>query len=58
VLALSCANLSADELSSRLRAFDPPIVARVEDERVMLDLRTVFLEQDAAIAAALTTICR
>ena len=27
---------------------DPPIVARVEDGRVLLDLRTVFPEQDRA----------
>jgi L-seryl-tRNA(Ser) seleniumtransferase len=58
VLAVSCAALNADELAARLRASDPPIVARVEDGRVLLDLRTVFPEQDAAIGAALTAICR
>jgi L-seryl-tRNA(Ser) seleniumtransferase len=56
LLALSCEDLNADELAARLRSFDPPIVARVEEERVLLDLRTVFSEQDEMIAAALNHI--
>jgi L-seryl-tRNA(Ser) seleniumtransferase len=56
VLALSCDGLSADEFAERLRGSDPPIIARVEEGRVLLDLRTVFPEQDSAIAAALTRI--
>ena len=47
---LDCADLSADELAARLRASDPPIIARVEEGRVLLDLRTVFPEQDHCIA--------
>jgi L-seryl-tRNA(Ser) seleniumtransferase len=54
LLALSCAGLSADELAARLRAFDPPIIARVEQGRVLLDLRTA--DEDAAIGAALNGI--
>ncbi|MFB3815918.1 MAG: L-seryl-tRNA(Sec) selenium transferase [Terriglobales bacterium] len=53
LLAITCEGLSADELSARLRANDPPIVARVEEGRVLLDLRTVFPEQDEAIVRAL-----
>jgi L-seryl-tRNA(Ser) seleniumtransferase len=53
VLALTCEGLSADELAARLRGSDPPIIARVDDGRVLLDLRTVFPEQDAAVANAL-----
>jgi L-seryl-tRNA(Ser) seleniumtransferase len=56
LLALSCEGLSADELAARLRASDPPIVARVEEGRVLLDLRTVFGSQDPMIAAALSRI--
>jgi L-seryl-tRNA(Ser) seleniumtransferase len=58
LLALSCAGLSADELATLLRTSDPPIVARVEDGRVLLDLRTVFAEQDRLIAAALQRIAQ
>ena len=57
VLAVTCDRLSADELAARLRRSDPPIIVRVEDGRVLLDLRTVFPEQDAAVADALTRIC-
>jgi L-seryl-tRNA(Ser) seleniumtransferase len=58
VLALTCEGLSADELAARLRGSDPPIIARVEEGRVLLDLRTVFPEQDVAIEKALAMIGR
>jgi L-seryl-tRNA(Ser) seleniumtransferase len=57
LLALSSEDFTADQLSTKLRENDPPIVARVEDGRVLLDLRTVFPEQDVAIANALIRIC-
>jgi L-seryl-tRNA(Ser) seleniumtransferase len=56
LIALSCAGLSADQLSARLRAADTPVVARVEEGRVLLDLRTVFPEQEELVAAALHQI--
>jgi L-seryl-tRNA(Ser) seleniumtransferase len=56
LLAISCEGLSPDELAGRLRAADPPIIARVEDGRVLLDLRTVFPEQDENVTSVLRTI--
>jgi L-seryl-tRNA(Ser) seleniumtransferase len=56
LLALSHSALSADELAARLRLSDPPIVARVEEGRVLLDLRTVFPDEDSQISAALLRI--
>ena len=56
LLAISRHGLSADELAARLRANDPPIIARVEEGRVLLDLRTVFPEQDSTVADALARI--
>jgi L-seryl-tRNA(Ser) seleniumtransferase len=56
LVALSCAGLSADELAARLRAADPPVIARVEEGRVLLDLRTVFPEQDEAVRASLVAL--
>ena len=53
LLAITCTNIGADELGSRLRASDAPLIARVEDGRVLLDLRTVFPDQDEAVAQAL-----
>jgi L-seryl-tRNA(Ser) seleniumtransferase len=56
LLAITVEGLGADEVASRLRKNDPPIVARVEEGRVLLDLRTVFPEQDAEIARALNAL--
>ncbi len=53
LLALTRAGRSADQLARALRQWEPPVIARVEDERVLLDLRTVFPEQDSALADAL-----
>jgi L-seryl-tRNA(Ser) seleniumtransferase len=43
----------AAEVLARLRAGDPPVVARIERDRVVVDLRTVPPEQDALVARAL-----
>ncbi len=56
VLAVTCAGLGADQVAARLRESDPPVIARVEEDRVMLDLRTVFSEQDQAILKALAQL--
>ena len=55
LIAMSAA-FSPDELSTRLRANTPPIIARVEEGRVLLDLRTVFSEQDANLVNALASL--
>jgi L-seryl-tRNA(Ser) seleniumtransferase len=56
LLAITSKTVAADELATRLRASDPPIIARVEDARVLLDLRTVFPEQDGMVEMALQQI--
>ena len=56
LIALTHNDFSADELCTRLRAYSPPIISRVEEGRVLLDLRTVFPEQDANLAAALASL--
>jgi L-seryl-tRNA(Ser) seleniumtransferase len=56
LIAVTHADLSADELSGRLRAYTPHIITRVEDGRVLLDLRTVFPGQDANLATALASL--
>ncbi|MFN3336773.1 MAG: L-seryl-tRNA(Sec) selenium transferase [Thermomicrobium sp.] len=45
--------LSVDELARRLRIGQPPVVGRVEEDRLLLDVRTVFPEQDEALIQAL-----
>lgn len=39
--------------AARLRACEPPVIARVADDRLLLDPRTVLPEQDALVLAAL-----
>ncbi len=56
LLAVTREGLNADEISARLRAGNPPVIARVEEGRVLLDLRTVFPEQDENVMAALRAL--
>ena len=41
-----------------LRAHDPPVVARSREGRILLDLRTVAPEEEAAVASALAALGR
>ena len=56
LVALRCDRASADELESALRRNSPPIIARVEQGEVVLDLRTVFEEQTEQIFQALISL--
>jgi len=56
VLAVKSSTVRADALLEHLRQWTTPIVARVEDDQVLLDLRTVEPEQDATLIAALESI--
>jgi L-seryl-tRNA(Ser) seleniumtransferase len=55
-LAVSLENLSAEGLAARLRASDPPIIARIEDSRLLLDLRSVDPGEDATVEEALSRL--
>jgi L-seryl-tRNA(Ser) seleniumtransferase len=41
--------MSADQIEQYLRTLDPPIIARIENDRVVLDLRTVLSSEDARL---------
>ncbi len=56
LLSLTCAGFSASQLAAKLRASQPPVIVRVEDGRVLIDLRTVFPEQISALAGVLTNV--
>ena len=60
VLRIACARHSASDLELRLRTGTSltPVVARIEDERLLIDLRTVFPEQEPALAEALAKALR
>ncbi len=53
-LSISCDNIDggATGLAARLRAQPTPVVARIENERVLMDPRTVLPEQDSQLLDA------
>jgi L-seryl-tRNA(Ser) seleniumtransferase len=53
LIAIDCHEQSAQR---RLRAHQPPVIARVEEKRLLLDLRTVLPEEEAELAAALQAL--
>jgi L-seryl-tRNA(Ser) seleniumtransferase len=56
LIAITSSSLSASELAGRLRGTNPPVIARVEEERVLLDLRTVLPGQDDVLARVLSQV--
>ena len=56
LLRLTPRDHSASWLERLLRQQRPPIIARIEDDRVLIDLRTVLPEQDAPLAEALRAL--
>ena len=44
----------AGGLAARLRAHDPPVVARIEESAVLCDLRAVEPEDEDALARAVS----
>ena len=55
LLQIASKRYSATQLEERLRAAPSgiPVVARIEDDRLLVDLRTVFPEQEAALQKSL-----
>jgi L-seryl-tRNA(Ser) seleniumtransferase len=51
LIAVECRDVVAAE--KRLRMGDPPVIARIENERLLLDLRTVFPEEEQELKQAL-----
>jgi L-seryl-tRNA(Ser) seleniumtransferase len=55
LVALSPAGRSAEDFEAALRQAEPPVIARIDADAVVLDLRTVFPEQEAALRRTLQT---
>ena len=49
---------SATHVESGLRSYDPPVVARIEKDRILLDLRTVPEDQEDDLFAAVIQATR
>ena len=58
VLALDCQGVpgGAEEVMGRMRRADPPVVARIEEDRVLLDPRTVLPEDEEALINVLRQV--
>jgi len=50
---LSLSSASPNRFLAKLRQVEPPVIARLQDDRVLLDPRTVLPEQEAALLAGL-----
>ena len=53
LVAIAHDDLSASAIEQRLRRLTPPVIARIDADRVILDLRTVALEHDAVLVRAM-----
>jgi L-seryl-tRNA(Ser) seleniumtransferase len=53
VVAVTAEGIGEEELAARLRRGTPAVVGRVQDGRLLLDLRTVFERQEGELLAAL-----
>jgi L-seryl-tRNA(Ser) seleniumtransferase len=56
LIALTHPAASAAQLERSLRESDPPVIARIENDRVVLDLRTVAPDDDAALGGVLAAL--
>lgn len=56
LIAISHPTLSAAAIESRLRAASPPVIARIEDDRVLIDLRTVPETDEPELLAILSAL--
>ena len=53
LLVLERDDATAGEIERQLRSLDPPVIARIQDDRVVLDLRTVAESDDERVAELL-----
>ena len=55
-LAVKSSRFSADELALRLRYHEPPVIARIRNREVLLDMRTLMEGDETTIESALKEI--
>lgn len=56
LFAIKHKNLSAVQLEEKLRHSNPPIVTRILEDRVLIDLRTVLADEEAELLEILSVI--
>lgn len=55
VVAITHPKMTAQEIERTLRSSSPPIIARISEGKVLLDLRTVFPDELSEVARALSS---
>ena len=58
LIAITRPNFSANQIEERLRRHSRPVIARIENDQVLLDLRTVFPTDEAELLNAVITLDR
>jgi L-seryl-tRNA(Ser) seleniumtransferase len=58
VIVVEGGSQTVNQMEARLRAAPVPVIARIEDGRVILDLRTVREDEEAELAEALVSATR
>lgn len=56
LIALKHEQLTADEIEQKLRLSSPPVIARIADDLVLLDLRTVNASEEGELFAAVVAL--
>jgi L-seryl-tRNA(Ser) seleniumtransferase len=56
LLAVSHETLTANEIENKLRAAVPPVIARIADDQVLVDLRTVDVSEESDLLTALKSL--
>lgn len=56
LIAMRHNKLNVDALESALRNASPPVIARIAEDKVLLDLRTVMEDEEAELLEVLSTI--
>ena len=56
LLAMKSSTIQPKDLAATLRCLTPPVIGRIEQGQVVLDLRTVLPEQDEMLARALGSL--
>ncbi|MBN1567319.1 MAG: L-seryl-tRNA(Sec) selenium transferase [Acidobacteria bacterium] len=53
IVAVESSRISSSTIESRLRFQDPPIIIRLEEDKALIDLRTVFPEEESILIEGL-----
>lgn len=56
LVALTGRSVSADEIERRLRLGNPPVIARIAEDKVLIDLRTVRPEHEKELLAVIAAV--